>query len=342
MALSFPLLCQARAFFFSAGVTTMPHVEDKRLALSDGRTLAYADNGNTSSSSLVLFLHDAFSVGDASRPPRVLIERNVHFVAPTLPGWGRSSPLPASSSYATTLATDITALITHLHPLNSNLKLYICAHGFGTVPAQMLYGLPHDVFPLGQQIAALILLAPLSPPHCHKNYARSMSWQTYFMAGPIARYIPYNLFMHLTKAFWASYVRSQSSAEEYVKKRVFEAMGDEEHEMFSQWRDDQGLEVGQYEREMGRNIVRSIAHTWQGFLELPEVYHSGWAGFCPGKSMSDCPVFIVSPKGDYMFPEAMAEWLAEKYRSATLKTVNGGYMSSFFHLNSVWNEVFSG
>jgi pimeloyl-ACP methyl ester carboxylesterase len=320
----------------------MLHVEDKRLALSDGRTLAYADNGNTSSSFLVLFLHDAFSVGDASRLPHVLIERNVHFVAPTLPGWGRSSPLPASSSYATTFANDITALITHLHPHphTSKLKLYICAHAFGTIPAQMLFGLPHDIFPLGEQIAALILLAPLSSPHCHKKYAKSMTWQTYFMAGPIAPYIPCNLFMHLTKALWASYVRSQPSAEEYIKKRVFDVMDEEERDMFLQWRDDQGLEVGQFEREMGRNIARSVAHTWQGFLQLPAIYHSCWAGFCPGEGMNDCPVFIISPKGDYMFPEAMAEWLAEKYKSATLKTVNGGYMSSFLHLNSVWNEVF--
>lgn len=322
----------------------MLHVEDKRLALSDGRTLAYADNGNTSSSSLVLFLHDAFAVGDASRLPHVLVQKNVHFVAPTLPGWGRSSPAPASTSYATSLANDITALITHLHPHphTSKLKLYICAHAFGTIPAQMLFGLPRDVFPMGEQIAALILLAPLSPPHCHKTYAKSMTWQTYFLAGPISRYIPYNLFMHLAKAFLANSVRSPSAAEDYIRKRVFNVMDEEEREIFSQWRDDQGLEVGQLEREVGSNIARSVAHTWQGFLELPAIYHSGWAGFCPGEGMNDCPVFIVSPKGDQTFPESMAQWLTEKYKSVTLKTVNGGYMSSFMHLNSVWDEVFSG
>jgi pimeloyl-ACP methyl ester carboxylesterase len=322
----------------------MLHVEDKRLSLSDGRTLAYADNGNTSSSSLVLFFHDAFNVGDASRLPHVLTERNIHFVAPTLPGWGRSSPVPASPSYATTLASDITALITHLHPhpLTSKLKLYVYAHAFGTVPAQMLYGLPHDVFPLGKQIAALILLSPLSPPHCHKTYASTMTWRAYFMAGPLATYIPFNIYMHLTKAVLASSVRSPALAEEYIKKRVIGVMDEEEREAFSKWRDDQGLEVGQLEREMGRNIARSVAHTWQGFLALPAVYHSGWAGFCPGEGMNDCPVFIVSPRGDYMFPKAMAEWLAEKYKSATLKTVSGGYISSFFHLDSIWNEVFLG
>ena len=44
----------------------MLRVEDKTLSLPDGRTLAYADSGNTSSTTVVLFLHGAFGVGDAA------------------------------------------------------------------------------------------------------------------------------------------------------------------------------------------------------------------------------------------------------------------------------------
>lgn len=70
----------------------MIHIEDKSLALPNGRTLAYADNGNTSSSSVVLFLHGAFSVGDASRLPHVLIEKKCPFCSSVPALWNSNRP----------------------------------------------------------------------------------------------------------------------------------------------------------------------------------------------------------------------------------------------------------
>ncbi|KAF8076236.1 Alpha/Beta hydrolase protein [Lyophyllum atratum] len=319
----------------------MLHVEDKTLVLPDGRTLAYADNGNTSSSSLVLFLHSAFSVGDASRPPRVLLERNVHFVAPSLPGWGRSSPVPSRSSYATTLASDITALITHLHPQTSHkLRLYLCAHSFGTVPAQMLYGLPHHTFPLGRQLAALVLLAPHSPPHCHAGYGRAMTWPGYIMAGPLARYMPFNLVMHLVRVLIAGQFSSELTAEAFMRKSMVAAMDEEERDMFVQWKEEQGVSEGQFEHEVGRNAFRSVTHSWRGFLDIPAIYHSGWGQFFPPNIESGCPVLVVSSQNDYTAPAAMAQWLASTYQSARLKNIQGSHFSAFFHLDDIWNEVF--
>lgn len=319
----------------------MIHVEDKTLTLPDGRTIAYADNGNTSSLSLVLFLHGAFGVGDASRPPRVLLDRNVHFVSPSLPGWGRSSPVPSCGAYAATLASDITALITHLHPQTSHkLRLYLCAHSFGTVPAQILYGLPHHKFPLGRQLAALVLLAPHSPPHCHAEYGRAMTWPSYIMAGPPARYVPFNLVMHVVRILIAGQFSSESAAEAFMRKSMVAAMDEEERELFVQWREEQAVEEGQFEREVGRNAFRSVAHSWRGFLDLPAIYHSGWGQFCPANIESDCPVLVVSSKNDYMAPAAMAQWLAATYKSAQLKNIPGSHVSAFFHLDEIWNEVF--
>jgi hypothetical protein len=88
--------------------------KEKLLALPGGRTLAYAEAGNVASTTLVIFFHGAFSVGNAKRPSAVLLEKGVHFVAPTLPGWGNSSPTRHGEAYATSLATDITTLIDHL------------------------------------------------------------------------------------------------------------------------------------------------------------------------------------------------------------------------------------
>ncbi|RDB22627.1 hypothetical protein Hypma_010357 [Hypsizygus marmoreus] len=322
----------------------MIHVEDKTLALPDGRFLAYADNGNTSSSSVVLYLHGGFSVGDASRLPRVLAEKTIHFVAPSLPGWGKSSPIihaaAPPASYATTLAADITALITHLHPNTTSLRLYICSHSFGTVPAQILYGLPHDVFPLGRQIAALVLLAPLSPPHCHKAYAKKMTWQAYLTSGPPARYIPFNLVMRVLSVCMATQFAKESSAEAVIRNSMASTMVEEEREMFAPWREEHGVGEGQFEREMGKNVVRSVAQTWQGFLDMPTIYHSGWGGFDPQNIATSCPVLVVDSTDDDMAPTAMAQWLADTYKSAELKSIPGSHLSSFFYLEDIWERVF--
>jgi hypothetical protein len=319
----------------------MIHVEDKSFALPDGRTLAYADNGNTSSSFVVLFLHGAFSLGDASRPPRGLLERNAHFVTPSLPGWGKTSPVQAPSSYATSLATDITALITHLHPQTAKIKLYICGHSFGTIPAQMLYGLPHDIFPLGRQIAALVLLAPFSPPHCHTDYAKSLSWPSYFTIGPPVHYTPFNIVIRILKIFTASHVRTQASAEASFRESRKHTTSEEEIEKFSRWLEDQGTDEIQFEQEVGRNVVASVAHSWRGFLDIPAIYHSGWGGFRPEKVENNCPVVVVTSKGDVAAPEAMAIWLVDNYDSATLKKISGSHIASFFHLDDILSEIFA-
>lgn len=321
----------------------MIHVEDKSLPLPDGRTLAYADNGNTSSSSVVLFLHGAYALGDASRLPRVLIEKNVHLVAPSLPGWGKTSPVHTPSFYATTLATDITALITHLHPhwQTDNVKLYICGHSFGTIPAQMLYGLPHDRFPLGRQIAALVLLAPFSPPHCHKEYAKSLTWPGYFMIGPPAQYTPFNVTLRIVKIFTASHVSSQASAEALFRGSRKGSVSEEEQEKFSSWLEEQGIDEVQFGQDAGRNIVGSVARSWRGFLDIPAIYHSGWGGFHPEQVTNKCPVVVVSSKDDVAAPEAMAIWITDNYSSASLKRISGSHIASFFYLNDILGEIFA-
>ena len=111
---------------------------EKYLELSDGRTLAYAEAGNSSSSTLVIYMHGMFTVGRAS-DSKVLMERDIHYISPTLPGWGTSSPRRnKDKSFALGLVSDITALIDHLHPHDLNLKIYVAGGSFGTVPAQML------------------------------------------------------------------------------------------------------------------------------------------------------------------------------------------------------------
>ncbi|KAJ6629136.1 Alpha/Beta hydrolase protein [Mycena sp. CBHHK59/15] len=318
-------------------------IEDKRLALPGGRTLAYADSGNTSSSRVILFLHGAFAVGTAHwpAPSPVLSQQNVHYVAPSLPGWGCTSPVPDPYAFATTLRSDITTLITHLHSDDPELKLYICGHSFGTVSAQILYGSSYDVFPLGRCIAGLLLLAPYSPPHCHQDYTKTMSWSCYFMTGPPALYMPFNLFPRLAVFAMGKRIKDESSTEVFIRSLLFDSMGHDEYDAFEEWREAHGFTDGQLERNLMRNLMKSVARSWRGFLDIPAIYHSGWDAFYPDKLDEEHvkPVLIVASTRDNNTPPDMPLWLAKTLQGATLKVVDGGHMGAMFHMDEIWKQV---
>ncbi|KIL68157.1 hypothetical protein M378DRAFT_185199 [Amanita muscaria Koide BX008] len=321
----------------------MIHVEDKSLSLPDGRILAYADNGNTSSLTVVLYLHGVFSVGDASRLSPTLLQKNVHLVVPSLHGWGRSSPVPDLRVYATTLAADITALITHLHPEQQHLKLYICAHCFGTVVAQILAGLDYETFPLGRHIVSMLLISPFSPPHCHRDYSKNMSWKTFFFAGPPSRYVPYSLLHRIARYLITTKINSVTATEAAVRDLLFNHMSDEEAELFLRWKEDHGIEEGELEANITRNVIKSVAQSWRGFFDVATTYHTEyqWRMGAEGEQARQKPyIHILSSTDDPIAPVAMAQWLATAYgKSASLKIVKGGRMAALFHLDELWRQI---
>ncbi|KAF7433242.1 hypothetical protein PC9H_005192 [Pleurotus ostreatus] len=319
----------------------MLHVEDKKLVLPDGRTLAYADNGNTSSSTVVLYLHGEFNIGDASLPSPIIIHKHLHFIAPSLPGWGNTSPPLPCHSYPSTLIADITALIVHLHPKFAKLKIYVYAHAFGTVPAQILYGASFDQFPLGKQVAGFVLLSPLSPPHCHKDYAKSMTWLPYILSGPPARYVPYSIIPRVASYAIAHKLKSEETAERFVRSTLIDNMSDGDRELLDQWLDARSIDEPKLVRNLAHTMTRSISQSWQGFLSIARVYHSGWDGYSPDNvddAHASRPIIIISARGDRIAPVEMAEWLAINCKNATLITVDGGHLAPFFHLDEAWKE----
>jgi pimeloyl-ACP methyl ester carboxylesterase len=320
----------------------MAPVEEKYLPLPGNRTLAYEENGNPNSSTVLIFFHGVFGVGSAARPSKILSAKGVHFVAPTLPGWGNTSPLPSSSSFASGLASDITQLINHLHPNDNELKLYVAGGSFGTVPAQILYGAPYDVFPAGKHIAGLLLLAPFSPFYLHTNYMKAMTWSDYIGVGPPAKLIPFNIMPRLARYFLAPKLSTTARAQKLVRQLLFDKMKEDEKEVFARWREEQGVSDGELEQEMATNMVRSVAKTWEGFYSVTSILHSDWGGFHPDgldEEHSRHPVLIVASKGDTRAPSSMADYLAVKYKNATLKILEGGHIVSLFYLDEIFTDL---
>lgn len=316
--------------------------KEEYLQLEGGRVLAYAHTGNTSSNNVVIFLHGVFGVGRVN--PKtiapVFIEKGVHHLAPTLPGWGNSSPPPASTTFHDYLYEVITILVTHFHPDTSSIKLYISGGSYGTMAAQMLYGAPYDVFPLGRQIAGVMLIAPFSPPHIHKNYTKCLSWANYTAIGPPSRYLPT---MKLGKVMMEDKVNTLEKAAAFIHDFGFKKMTPGEREAFERFKEKHGIADGETEKTMGEGVYSSVAKTWEGFFAVAKVFHSGWGGYDP-TSLDDeharKPVLLVMTHED-KDNKLMGEWLLKNMRNVRGRYEEGGHMASVFVLDDIWADFLS-
>ena len=318
----------------------MSPAAEKYLELSDGRTLAYAESGNSSSSTLVIFFHGMFGIGAINTPSKVLLEKDIHSVSPTLPGWGTSSPRNKDKPYFVGLALDIAALIEHLHPHDLDLKIYIAGGSYGTVPAQMLYGAPFDVFPYGRYIAGCMLLAPFSPPSLHRDYTRAMTMSNYIAIGPPSQYIPFKLVFRLMAFMIHRQTKTLEGAEQFIRSNLFNNMKEEESVAFEKWKKDNGKVDGQVEREFAENMMKSVQYTWEGCMETADVIHSDW-GFNPAildEEHNKRPIFLVSNDGDTMAPDANAKWLAASYKNSRYRSISGGHLAGMYHMNDLWSQ----
>ncbi|KAF9076004.1 Alpha/Beta hydrolase protein [Rhodocollybia butyracea] len=313
---------------------------EKILSLRDGRQLAYSENGNPTSSTMVIFFHGVFGVGVADLILPTFKNMDIHFVAPTIPGWGNSSLRPNALSYAAALSSDIGQLITHLHPDDSNLRIYVSGGSYGTVPAQTIYGAPFDVFPHGRKIVGCVLLAPFSPFKYHTNYTSCMIWSNYISVGPPSKYVPFRILPRMIASILAWRMRSVDKAENMLHEILFDKMTDEEKSNFAAWREAQGLRDGEFERRMAENAVKSVSKTWGGFIEVCGVLHEDW-GFRPDEldeeHTTSRPILVVASTEDPLGP-GMAKWLADTYRNSELKWTSGGHIASLYEMDAIWND----
>ena len=312
---------------------------EKLLDLQDGLTLAYEEKGDSSSSNVVIFFHGIFSVGIAYELPPAFETRQIHYIAPTLPGWGNSSPVPANTTYHDYLYRCITALLQHTHPNANDLKLYLSGGSFGTVPAQLLYGAPYDKFPYGKHIVAMLLLAPFSPFYCHKEYAKQMSWISWIGVGPLTKYIPGHMLARLGARAIKSKINTPEGAKAFINDFVFKNMKPKEMEAFRAWKARKNLRDGEELDPMADGIYRSMQKTSQGFLVVADVLHSDWGGYNPTKLDGEHakPAMFVLTKEDKE-TKWMGEWLASKLPGSSIRYEEGGHVGSLFVMDDIWED----
>ncbi|KAI9167171.1 hypothetical protein HJFPF1_03296 [Paramyrothecium foliicola] len=315
--------------------------EEHILHLPGGRQLAYAHNGPPSSRIIVLFYSGLMSVGNASNVPAPCQRAGVHWVAPTLPGFGNSTVrADLAEGYHLGLVRDIVGLIDHLYPTGQYDAIYLAGGSYGTAPAQMLYGAPYHLFPPGRKVVGCLLLGGFSPFKYDKNYGKSLTWPNWFSIGPPAQWIPFHLLQRLASIAIASKLKSLEGAKGFLNMILFSKMDAKEERAMAQYLERKGTTREEFIERMAQGAMRST-RSWDGFYEVSDVLHSDW-GFNPATldaEHASKPVLILGGEDDDL-GGANNAWLVANYRSAKLKTGPGGHISAIYYMDEIFEEFF--
>jgi hypothetical protein len=300
------------------------------LTLDSGRVVAYEQDGDLQSDRVLLFFAGIFSIGSIRHPSPVVKEKGLHHIGFTLPGWGDASPVPPSSTFAQTIIGDITTLFNHLYADTSNLKIYVAGGSFGSVPAQIIYGASFDVFPLGRNVAGMLILAPFSPFRTHKAYTKSLNWRDWVSVGPPTRYLPIS---SLISFALKSKFQTVDSAEQMLRSIMFDKMDEAEKEKFAAHCQKLGTTPDKYVKTFAEESVKSVENGWEGFKQCSEALHSDWGFAFPlDAEHARGKVLIKVAKSDEL-GSGMGEYLAQNYANSELITIEGGHISGIYTLN---------
>ncbi|CAF3558548.1 unnamed protein product [Rotaria sp. Silwood2] len=307
---------------------------EKYFLLSDGRQLAYTEQGDTNSNKIIIFFHGAFGVGDSPNENNCYKEIGYHFIMPTLPGWGNSSPWPKNQPISN-YPNDIHQLLSSLKKNdNKNLRIVVAGGSYGSVFAQICFSTSTDIMPEIINIQSLIVLSGFSPFKYHKKYTTGMSWSIYFAIGSPG--IHFHFISKLVGSYIQKKARNIEEVKKFVRKKFFDQMSDEDKAKLRKWEEEYNKSAEWAIDMMSRNIYLSISKTMAGFNDMPRVLHSDW-GFDP-KKLSSSPkrkVLIVATQGDEISPMEMSTYLVETYPNAEMKILSGGHLGTLFEFDTI-------
>lgn len=300
------------------------------ITLDSGRVVAYEQDGDPKSNRVLLFFSGIFAVGSINHSFPVTKEQGLHHLAVTLPGWGDASPVPPSSTFAKTIIGDITALFNHLYTDTSNLQIYVLGGSFGSVPAQIVYGAPFDVFPLGRNVAGMMIMAPFSPFRIHKDYTKSLSWRDWIGVGPLTQYLPIPTLLTLVMG---PKFKTVDSAEQMLRQILFDKMDEAEKDKFAKHCEKLGITPDEFVKTHAEGTVKSVENGWEGFKQCAAALHSDWGFTFPlDAEHARGKVLIVVAKNDEL-GSGMGEYLAQNYANSEFIANEGGHISGIYTLN---------
>lgn len=318
------------------------------LGLPNDRQLAYAHNGPPRSRTVALFFSGLMGVGVARDVPKPCMDAGIHWITPSIPGHGQSSPTAPGVDFYVSFVRDVTALLDHLYPEDDEDgdedhgfdDLYVAGGSYGAVHAQILYGAPYDLFPAGRKLRGCAVLAGFSPFRHHKNYTKDLTWQNWLSVGPPAYYTPFHLLQRLMAFALAPKLKTLQGTKKLLWNLLFSRMDEGERQLMAGYLEKVGRTEDDFIEGMARGAMRAYSNSWQGFYEVSDVLHADW-GFAPAHlddEHASKPIIIVGSAMDHLGGSTNG-WMADNYKSATIKSVPGGHISALYFLDDLWAEV---
>ncbi|KAH7105557.1 hypothetical protein BKA62DRAFT_813297 [Auriculariales sp. MPI-PUGE-AT-0066] len=320
----------------------MSSSNEQYLTLPDERVLAYAQCGNLQSNTVVIWFHGIMAVGEAKKLPKGLDGKDVHFISPTLPGL---------RAFHEVVPKDTLALILHLHPdalTNDDFRLFVAGGSYGTVPAQIVYGCSHDLFPLNtsQKMKGCLLASGFCPMYRFPEFTSHLTWANYIAIGSWSVAIPFRLIPRLITVGISLQVNTLEKARSFVQKFIIDKMSEEERRSIEA---AQGRTVEEVRDHMGDIVFRSTQKSWEGYIDFSHAANSDWKlrpevfKQAPGDEieaeLTTPRVLVTTTHEDDLAAPVFSEWSAKNFKNAELKVYPGGHIGILGYMKEVWEAL---
>lgn len=255
--------------------------EECSIVLNDGRVLFYSSGGIYSSSNVFIGLHGVFGIGETTTGMHEFLkEKGWKGLAPTLPGWGKSSPFPKElplSAYV----SDIAQLVKHA--VGDKVKRIIVMGGsYGSIWSYSVAAnnppAGFDKLPAGT-LCGLLVLGGFSPFKEDQNYSEGMTWLNWLTVGRPGLYRPLKYLHPLVGWLIQKKVAGNIDGARQLLRGILtgsSAMNASERRDIEEWCSRNNSTFEEWETSMARNMSRSVSETLEGYHSVPRLLNSDW------------------------------------------------------------------
>ncbi|KAH3743640.1 Alpha/Beta hydrolase protein [Pelomyxa schiedti] len=339
------------------------------LYLSDGRRVDYATGGDPSSTRVVFSIHGVFGVGRvAPHVSSFFSSLGWRVVAPTLPGWGASSPWPRGLALAH-YALDMQQILSDaLGGGRDPARVVVFGGSWGSVWALACAACAPPGY-----VSGLYVLGGFSPFREHYDYTEGMTWLNWLSVGRPSRWWPLSWLQPAVGWLLQKKIAGNVPGSLELLRSILtgpSAMTTEERTILSDWALSKGTTFDDWELGMARDMAHSVEHTLDGYLDVPDLLNGDW-GFSlsqiqiaadsgdgtgaetsttahptvlriagPGEIPPKLPrVVIAGAVRDHLAPIAMQRYLAENIPGAQFIELQGNHISGITTMDRIFMAI---
>jgi pimeloyl-ACP methyl ester carboxylesterase len=266
------------------------------------------------------FFHGALGVGDFSSLSSLFFSLHLRVIAPTLPGWGISSPLPDRSLLQ--WGDDVIAVADHL-AIPQDTSFDVMGVSLGAIHALAC------AVTIPQRVRRVLFIsghAPFTDPAFDPlDGMEAMS--SFGLSSFSASFT----FLSRLSGWWVRKQTEQDAAA-FIEQYLIQPMTSEEHTLFDSLPADRQAEL---RMRIAENLKASLQHHLTGYVEIPSLLrtlpHSVLSTLRDGGD----GVLFASGVSDHVVPHSHHLYYLSHLPRASSLTYPGGHMMSVMQLGKI-------